>query len=151
MIAATPKRHSATLILISTVKRGFMMKPSDHTRAQSVRLRHTSCRTDKPPFTGASARHWRPRNAFGGPMSPPVVPPPARLRRLQRRLGHRLRLRPAGCPHCERGPTRGSQSDNAGPISAKSRDLGIWKRPAGGEGGCMTVHCCTRGTFSKGF
>lgn len=51
----------------------------------------------------------------------PGSPLPARLRRRRRRPGHRLRLRPASCPHCDCGLTRGSQSDYAGAVPPRSR------------------------------
>lgn len=56
-------------------------------------------------------------------MSLPGSPLPARLRRQWRRPGHRLRLRPASCPHCDCGLTRGSQSDYAGAVPPRSRNL----------------------------
>jgi len=58
MIAATPKRHSATSILISTVIRGFMTDPPDYARAA-----REGC--DKRPIERISRRSWKHRPSCG--------------------------------------------------------------------------------------
>lgn len=61
MIAAMPNRHAATLILTSTVNRGFISMPSDHAGAIVWGCVSRLTGTVLPPFMSASAPPSRSR------------------------------------------------------------------------------------------
>lgn len=66
----TARRQAATSILIQHRMMRclrIVCPPGSSAPHTQKGLRFSSCRTDKPPFTSASAHHWRASIAFGGP------------------------------------------------------------------------------------